>query len=122
MSLSRSDVVWRGVLPGLLPLGLLVVLMAASVGVAAGARQLTAAQGFFVQQQTTIIVLVVGLLLAVAAYAAALVSVLRRVAAWQRDGAVRQATGALLALGITVLLVLLPLVLAALLPQHPAIL
>jgi hypothetical protein len=44
------------------------------------------------------------------------------VAAWQRDGAVRQAAGALLALGITVLLVLLPLLLAALLPQHPALL
>jgi hypothetical protein len=48
--------------------------------------------------------------------------VLRRVAAWQGDGTVHQATGALCALGITVLLVLLPLVLAVLLPQHPPLL
>jgi hypothetical protein len=107
---------------GLLPLGLLAVLLAMMVALAAGVRQLTAAQGFFAQQQTVIIVLVGGLLLAVAVYAGVLVYALRRVAGWQREGAVHQATGAMWALGITVLLVLLPLVLAALLPQHPAIL
>jgi hypothetical protein len=100
---------------------LLVVLLAAAIGLATGVRQFTAAQGLFAQQ-TVIIVLVVRLLLAVAVYAGALVYTLRRLAAWQRAGAVHQATGALWALGITVLLVLLPLALAALLPQHPTIL
>jgi hypothetical protein len=45
--------------------------------------------------------------------------VLRRVAAWQQAGAAVQADAALWALGATSLVIVIPILLAILLPQHP---
>lgn len=112
--------VWRGVLVGLIPLGLLAGIVAITLLVTALARQLVAGSGFFVQQQTALIALIVGLVLAIVVYAVAIWRVLRRVKIWQRDGTTTQANAALWALTATALIVVLPVLLALILPQHPA--
>src|SRR5271157_2550103 len=110
----------HGALIGLIPLGLLASVVAIVLGLTALARQLVAASGFFVQQQTALIVLIVGLVLAIVVFAIAVWRVLRRVAVWQQTGTAMQAKAALWALGATALVIVLPVLLAVLLPQHPA--
>jgi len=112
--------VWRGLLVGLIPLGLLAAVVGIALLLTALARQMFEGSGFFAQQQAALIVLIVGLLLAIAVFAVAAWRVFRRVAAWQQSGARAQASAALWALSVTALLVVLPVVLALLLPQHPA--
>jgi uncharacterized membrane protein YidH (DUF202 family) len=110
----------RGALIGLIPLGLLAGIVALGVIATTLVRQLVAGSGFFVQQQAALITLIAGLILAIAIYAVALWRILRRVAAWQQDGKKAQASATLWALGATALIVVLPVLLALLLPQHPA--
>jgi uncharacterized membrane protein YidH (DUF202 family) len=111
---------WHGVLVGLIPLGLLAGIVAITLLVTALARQLVAGSGFFMQQQTALIALIVGLVLAIVVYAVASWRVLRRVKIWQRDGTTTQANAALWALTATTLIIVLPVLLALILPQHPA--
>jgi uncharacterized membrane protein YidH (DUF202 family) len=115
---ERMAGVGRRLLVGLLPLGLLAAVVGMTIPLTALARQLYEGAGFFAQQQAAVIVLSVGLLLAIAVFAVAVWRVLRRVAAWQQNGAKASAT--LWALSATALIVVLPVVLAVLLPQHPA--
>jgi uncharacterized membrane protein len=110
----------RGALVGLIPLGLLLVIVAVTFLLTALARQLVASSGFFAQQQASLIVLIAGLVVGLVVYIIAVVRTLRSITAWQRGGAVGQARAALLALGFTVLVVLLPVVLVLVLPQNPA--
>ncbi len=110
----------RGALLGLVPLGLLALIIVTALALAALSRQLFAASGFFAQQQAAVIILIAGLVLALVAYAVAIVLIMRRIADWQQNGAPVQARAALWALGITALIVILPLLLAILFPQHPA--
>ncbi len=117
---GRMAGVWRGLLVGLIPLGLLAAVVGIALLLTALARQMFEGSGFFAQQQAALIVLIVGLLLAIAVFAVAAWRVFRRVAAWQQSGARAQASAALWALSVTALLVVLPVVLALLLPQHPA--
>jgi ABC-type nickel/cobalt efflux system permease component RcnA len=91
-----------------------------TIPLTAFARQLYEGAGFFAQQQAAVIVLSAGLLLAIAVFAVAIWRVLRLVATWQQNGARMQANAALWVLSATALLVVLPVVLALLLPQHPA--
>ena len=63
--------------------------------------------------------LIAGLVLAIVVIAIAVWRVLRRVAAWQQAGAAVQANAALWALGATALVIVIPILLAILLPQHP---
>jgi hypothetical protein len=119
---SSSEVansVWRGVLTGLIPLGLLVVLVTVTMLLTALARLLFTNAGFFTQQQASVIVLIVGLILTIAVFAVAIWRVLRRVAVWQQNVVIVQANAALWALGVTALVVVVPVLLAILLPQHP---
>jgi hypothetical protein len=108
------------VLIGLIPLGLLIVLVAVTVLLTMLAHLLFASAGFFVQQQAAVIVLIVGLILTIAVFAVAIWRVLRRVAVWQQDGVLAQAHATLWTLGLTALVVVVPVLLAVLLPQHPA--
>jgi hypothetical protein len=110
----------RGFLVGMIPPGLLLIIVAVTVLLTALVRQLVASSGFFAQQQAALIVLIIGLGVALVSYIIAVVVTLRSVTAWQRVGAVGQARAALLALGFTALVVLLPVVLAIVLPQSPA--
>ena len=120
-SLQHEGSVLRGILVGLIPLGLLLLIVAISVLLTALARQLVASSGFFAQQQAAVIVLIAGLVLALVVYVVAIVRMLRRVKAWQKGGELGQARAALIALGVTALVVLLPVVLAIVLPQNPAL-
>ncbi len=110
----------RGFLIGLIPLLFLIVIVVITFLLTALTRLLVASSGFFEQQQVAVIELIVGLMLALAMYIIAIVRTLRRLKAWQQGGAVGQARSALLALGLTALIVLLPVVLAIVLPQNPA--
>ena len=109
----------QGVLTGLMPLLSLAVFGVALL-LTAGVRVATAGQGFFAQQRYAVIVLAIGLVLAAIAYALFCRAALRRARQWLLDGSARAATAAYWALGATALVVLLPLLLAILLPQHPA--
>ncbi len=109
-----------GIFIGLVPLGLLLLIVALTVLLTTLARQLIASSGFFVQQRVSVIVLIAGLVVALVVYIIAIVRTLRSITTWQRAGAVDQARAALLALGCTALVVLLPVVLAIVLPQNPA--
>jgi uncharacterized membrane protein len=120
LSLQQNDSALRGVLIGLIPLGLLLLIVAVTVLLTAFARQLVASLGFFAQQQASVIVLIAGLVVALVVYIIAIVLTMRNISSWQRIGAVAQARAALLALGCTALVVLLPVVLAIVLPQNPA--
>ena len=120
LSLPHKDSVLRGVLVGLIPLGLLLLIVAVTVLLTALARQLFASSGFFAQQQASIIVLIAGLVVALVVYIIAIVRTMKSVKIWQRGGAGGQARAALLALGFTALVVLLPVILAIALPQNPA--
>lgn len=120
-SLQNKGSALRGVLIGLIPLGLLLLIVAVPVLLTALARQLFASSGFFVQERAAVVVLIAGLVVALVVYILALVRTLRNITAWQRGGGgVLQARAAWLVLGFTALVVLLPVVLAIVLPQNPA--
>jgi hypothetical protein len=109
----------RGAWVGLGPLGLLAGLVALAVVLTALARLLADGAGFFAQQQAVLGTLIAGLVLAIVVFAIGVWRVLRRVAAWQQAGAVVQANAALWALGATALVIVIPILLGLLLPQHP---
>jgi len=109
-----------GLLVGLTPLARLVVSTALVIALTIISRLISAAGGFFFQQQVTLIVLVVGLLTAAVLYTIGCVSVLRKVGAWGQASDPTKRAGALWALAATALVVLLPVVLAVILPQNPA--
>src|SRR5947209_18667094 len=113
-----TNSVWRGLLTGLIPLGLLIVLMTVTILLTVLVRLLFANAGFFTQQQASAIVLIVGFIITIAVFAVAIWRVLRRVAVWQQNAVTVQANTALWTLGITALVVVVPVLLAALLPQH----
>jgi uncharacterized membrane protein YidH (DUF202 family) len=110
---------WRGALIGLIPLGLLAGCVALAIALTALARQLVAGSGFFVQQLAALITLIVGMVLAITVFALAVWRVVRRVAAWQKADLTTQANAALWTLGVTALVIVIPVLLALLLPQHP---
>ncbi len=110
----------RDALLCLVPLVLLVLIIAVALALAALARQLLAASGFFAQQQAAVIILIAGFVLALVAYVIAIVLTMRRIASWQQNGIAARARAALWSLGITALIVILPFLVAILLPQHPA--
>ena len=111
---------WRGLRGGLTPLAVLVVGVAATVGLTVVARHLLAGNGFFAAQRACVIVLAGGSAASALLYAIAGLHALRRVRAWQHEGRTACAGGGLCGLGMTALVVALPILLAALLPQHPA--
>ena len=120
LSPQRGSDALGGALLGLIPLVLLVLIVAIALALAALARQLFAASGFFAQQQAAVIILVAGFVLALVAYVIALVLTMRRIAGWQQNGIAARARASLWSLGITALIVILPFLVAILLPQHPA--
>ncbi|MGZ6281185.1 MAG: hypothetical protein ACXWPS_06055 [Ktedonobacteraceae bacterium] len=110
----------HGVLIGLIPLGLLAGTVLLSVIATAIARELTASGGFYVQQEAALITLIVGLVLAIIVFAIACWRVLHLVGLWQKAGAAVQAAATLWTLGCTALVIISPILLAIVLPQHPA--
>lgn len=110
----------HGVLIGLIPLGILAGVVLLAIIATAIARGLTISGGFYVQQEAALISLIAGLVLAIVAFAIACWRVLHQVALWQKGGSVMQAAATLWTLGFTALVIVSPILLAILLPQHPA--
>ncbi len=119
-SSSSGNNTWRGLLIGFIPLALLVVIIIIALAVTALIRQLFAPSGFFVVQQAALITLIAGLIIALVIFVGAIVLTLRRVTNWQRQGAAKSSRAALWSLAISAVIVLLPVLLALLLPQNPA--
>jgi hypothetical protein len=117
---TLADSRWRGLLIGLIPLWLLIVLVAITIALTALARQLFASSGFFAQQQASLILLIAGLLLGCAIYVVALWRTLYSMGIWEQEEKRVQASAALWAFGAAALIVVIPVLLAVLLPQHPA--
>ena len=109
----------RGALVGLIPLGLLLFVVVVVLLLAALGRQVVSAVGFFVQQQVAVSILIAGFIATIILYAIAANRTLRQVASWQRSSLHLRSRFALWALGFTALVVMLPVLLALLLPQHP---
>jgi hypothetical protein len=112
--------IWRGVLVGSVPIVLLAILVSVTLLLTPLVRTLAASGGFYAQRQATLISLAVGGALAAAGYVAAIVWAWRHMTRWSRAGAPAPIQGALVALGVTALLVVVPLILAFVAPQHPA--
>lgn len=120
LSSQEKRGIWWGILAGLLPLVFLGGIIIITIALAALITRLVAAAGFFMQQQAALIILIIGFVLAIGVYAIAIRRTLKQVKAWQQEGAVGLARSALWVLGITALVVALPLLLVIVLPQHPA--
>jgi hypothetical protein len=105
---------------GLVPLVVLAALAGGTLLGSALARALTASGGFFAQRQATLVVLVVGGVLAAIGYAATVLWAWHRQRRWNEAGAYAAGSGTLASLTLTALVVLLPIVLAFVVPQHPA--
>jgi hypothetical protein len=74
-------------------------------------RYLTASDGFVVEQQINMIAVIVGLVLVAIVYTLGIVRMLRKIRTWEHEGKTALATGALGALGITAVIIALPIVL-----------
>jgi hypothetical protein len=103
-----------------MPLAVVVACVTATVGLTVVARHLLAGSGFFAAQRACVIVLAGGSVCSALLYARAGLRALRRVRAWQHEGRTVRAGGGLCGLGMTALVAALPILLAVLLPQHPA--
>ena len=117
---SASNEAVRGLLVGLIPLGLLLVVVLVVLVLVVLARTLLSAAGFFVEQQVSLIILIVGFLATLIVSIIVTARTLRNIATWQQDSLTVRSRFALWALGFTALVVILPVLLALLLPQHPA--
>jgi hypothetical protein len=74
-------------------------------------RHLTASDGFVVEQQINMIAVIIGLVLVAIVYTLGIVRMLRKIREWEHEGKTTLATGALWALGITAVILALPIVL-----------
>lgn len=110
----------RGIWTGLAPLILLVVLGALAVALTILVRDLTNGEAFLSQQAMLVAILGIGLLVAFGAEIAGIVWSLRRARAWERLGAWRQAAVVRWTLAASALILLLPVIVAIVFPQHPA--
>ena len=74
-------------------------------------RHFTSSAGFFVEQQINVIAVIVGLVLVAIVYTIGIIRMLRKIREWEYQGKTALATGALWSLGITALIIALPIVL-----------
>jgi hypothetical protein len=117
---SAQGNVPRGIVAGLVPLLRLIVALAVALALPLVARLATNTQSFAVQQNAAVIAFAVGLVVAAVVYAVSLVGAFRRLRVWSEAGRGTQATTALWMLALTALIVALPIIVAAVVPQHPA--
>src|SRR5579875_439322 len=117
---TKGGEVLYGILSGLIPLFLLGSITTLAVILTALVRQTFNSDGFFVWQRDVLITLSACMVLALLAYVVSLVVILRRAAGWQRAGLRVRSAATLWALFATAWIVLLPVILATVIPQHPA--
>lgn len=118
-SSSQGESVTRGILTGLAPLVMFAVLGALAVLATILVRSLTAGEAFLSQQPMLLAILGIILLIAFIVWVAACRWALRRARAWEQSGALAQASATLWALGASAIILLLPVILALVIPQHP---
>jgi hypothetical protein len=118
--IPRAGQILPGILTGLVPLALFALLGTLVVLVTILARALTTGDAFLAQQSLLVDTLGIGLLLAFGVWVAGCVWALRRARAWERMGALVQAATTLWTLGASAIVLLLPVLLAIVIPQHPA--
>jgi hypothetical protein len=111
---------FRSLVFGLEPLIPQVLIVGLTIGLAWLARQITAGAGFYTQQWAAGIIVVLAILAGAVALVIFSVRALRQVRTWQEAGLAAQASAALWGLVVVALVVLLPLLLAIAIPQHPA--
>lgn len=119
-SAIRGRSLWPAILFGLLPLTVLGVTVSATFVIVALTRQSIPASAFVAQQQADLRVLLIGSLIVLLAFALAVLFLLRRIARWQKQGLVHRARISLWLLVATAAIIVLPVVIAVLLPQQPA--
>src|SRR5271167_4283115 len=100
---------WHVVVVVVTPLTLLVVLVVATLVGAAFVRSLTTSDGFFIQQRDAMLVVSTGLMLAAATYTIGIIVALRKISHWHKTNKSREAVGATWGLGMTAVIVSLPL-------------
>jgi hypothetical protein len=111
---------FRSLVFGLEPLVPLLLIVVLTIGLAWLSRRITAGAGFYTQQWAAGIIVVLGILAGAVALAIFSVRALRQVRTWQEAGLSAQASAALWGLVVVALVVLLPLLLAIVIPDHPA--
>ena len=74
-------------------------------------RYFTSSAGFIVEQQINVIAVIVGLVLVAIVYTIGMRRMLRKIREWESQGKTTLATGALWSLGVTALIIALPIVL-----------
>jgi hypothetical protein len=116
---AQGDVA-HGIIGGLMPLLRLIVALAVALALPLVARLATNTQSFAFQQNAAVIAFAVGLVLAAVVYAVSLIGTFRRMGVWSEAERGAQATAALWMLALTALIVALPVIVAAVVPQHPA--
>ena len=97
----------------LTPLALLSVTIVATLVGIAFVRNLTASGGFFVQQQYVILVVFIGLILAAVAYTTSIIVAFKKINKWHETKKTKKAIGATWGLGMTAIIITLPMLLAA---------
>jgi hypothetical protein len=74
-------------------------------------RHFTSSAGFIVEQQINVLAVIVGLVVVAIVYTLGIRRMLRKIREWEHQGKTALATGALWSLGITPLIIALPIVL-----------
>jgi hypothetical protein len=97
----------------LTPLALLSVTIVATLVGIAFVRNLTASGGFFVEQQYVILVVFIGLILAAVAYTTSIIVAFKKINKWHETKKTKKAIGATWGLGMTAIIITLPMLLAA---------
>ena len=117
---AEGGAVIRGILTGIAPLALFAILGALAVLATILARGLTAGEAFLAQQPMLLAILGIILLIAFIAWGIGCRWALRRARTWEQTGALAQASATLWALSASAIILLLPVILALVIPQHPA--
>lgn len=105
-----------GMLYGLLPLAAVAVIIVAALLLAALERQLIGVSSFLLQQQVVLLTLGGGVILALVAFTLALIFTLRYMTKWEHDRQNERVHAALWTLAVSALVILLPTLLAFVLP------
>lgn len=108
---QKSSHIRHIVLVHLARLALLALTIVAILLLTILIRHLTASDGFVVEQQINIIAVILGLVLVAIVYTLGMVRMLRKIRTWEHEGKTKLANGALGALGITAIIIALPVVL-----------
>ncbi len=109
---ERTSHIWHTAFIHLVRLAWLALTVIAIVLLTFLIRHLTASDGFFIEQQINVIAVIAGLVLIGIVYTVGIVRMLRKIRSWEREGKTTLANGGLLGLGITAILMVLPILLA----------